>query len=432
MRRQRSLLGKVFFGGGLWFVLCCAGLAAGEGLSDWPQFRGPTGQGTSGDAGLPAKWSAAENVVWKAELPGPGTSSPVVRGPRVYLTCYRGYNVPGGPKGEMQSLQLLLVCLQRDDGKIVWTTEIAPRLPEQETIRDAHGYASSTLAVDGERIYAFFGKSGVFAFDHAGKQVWQADVGLQLNGWGSASSPVLSGDVVIVNASVESQSLVALDKQTGKEAWRVKGIKESWNTPLLAAAPAGQPELVVAVMGNVLGIDPANGAELWSCATDINWYMVPSLVTDGKVVYCIGGRTGGALAVRLGGRGEVTGTHRAWIGKKGSNVSSPLFHEGHVYWANDALGIACCCVAETGELVYEKRLEGAGQIYASPVLADGKIYYVARNGRTFVLAARPEFTLLATNEVESRGMFNASPAIAGNRIFLRSDRFLYCLGETGR
>src|SRR5262245_25885399 len=154
---------------------------------DWPQFRGPGGLGVSTATGLPTTWSQTENIVWKTELPGPGTSSPVILGDKIFLTCYTGYNVPGQSRGDMNQLKLHLLCLDRPSGKILWTTDIAPSLPEQETIRDDHGYASSTPATDGERIYVFFGKTGVFAFNLAGKQLWRTDVGSRLHGWGSAA-----------------------------------------------------------------------------------------------------------------------------------------------------------------------------------------------------------------------------------------------------
>jgi len=157
--------------------------------------------------------------------------------------------------------------------------------------------------------------------------------------------------------------------------------------------------------------------------------MVPGLVTHDEVVYCIGGRSGGALAVRAGGRGDVTQTHRLWTGKKGSNVSSPIHHAGHLYWMHDNLGIAYCADAKTGEIVYEERVAGAGQVYASPVLADGKLYYVSRYDRVFVLAAKPQFDLLATNDLKDASTFDASPAVSNGQLLLRSDRFLYCIGK---
>ncbi|MEZ6128665.1 MAG: PQQ-binding-like beta-propeller repeat protein [Planctomycetaceae bacterium] len=396
---------------------------------DWPQFRGIGGQGKSTETGLPVNWGPERNIVWKTALPGAGTSSPIFVGDRIFLTCYSGFGIPNEPTGDMNSLKLTVVCLNRSDGSLRWQTPVAPALPEQPTIRDEHGYASSTPAADDDHVYVFFGKTGVFAFDYDGHQKWHATVGANLNGWGSAASPVLCGDLLIVNASVESESLYALDKRTGTEVWRVPNIREAWNTPVLLNSSGGSTELIVPVLRNLLAFDPATGKKLWWCDTHIDWYMVPSAVVQDDVVYCLGGRSGGALAVRGGGRNDVEPSHVVWTGNKGSNVTSPVVHDGHLYWMSEKLGVAYCADAATGNIVYEERLPRAGQVYASAVLADGKIYYVARNGKTFVVAAKPVFELLATNETEERGRFDASPAIADGALFLRSNRFLHCIDE---
>ncbi len=414
----------------LWHTLLFTTITSASAV-DWPQFRGPGGSATSADKGLPATWSSSEGIAWKTELPGAGSSSPIVVGTRIFLTAYTGWNVPGESGGSQEALKRHVLCLNRTDGKIVWKIDVPTKLPEQEKIRDGHGYATSTPVSDGQRLYVFFGKSGVFALDQTnGKILWQADVGEKLNGWGSAASPILHGNLLIINASVESESLIALDKTTGKEVWRQGGIKESWNTPILVKTPEGANELVVAIFGKVLGFDPDKGTPLWSCETKIPWYMVPSIVADKGIVYCIGGRGGGgSLAIKTGGRGDVTGSHRLWQGKKGSNVSSPVYHEGHVYWASDSLPIVSCTNATTGEIVYEERLPRADQFYPSPVLADGKLYYVTRAGQVFVVAAKPQFELLGNNKFEERAMFNACPIVADNRLLIRSDRFLYCVGK---
>ncbi len=403
------------------------GAAAAQPGLEWPGFRGPNGFGVGTAKNLPVKWSATENLVWKIALPGAGTSSPVIHGDKIFLTSYSGYNVPGQDRGEQDRLRLLVHCLDRATGEIRWTKNVAPKLPEQPTIRDEHGYASSTPAIDSDRLYVFFGKSGVHAFTHGGDPLWTADVGSKLNDWGSATSPVLVGNLVVINASVESESLVALDRKTGKEAWRTTGIRESWNTPIVQTID-GKTEIVLSMFRKVLGIDPDKGAIRWSCDTGIDWYMVPGMVAKDGVVYCIGGRSGGALAVRGGGTGDVTADRRLWSGKKGSNVSSLLLHDGHLYWMNDKNETAYCADAKSGEIVYEERIPRIGEVYASPVLADGKIYYLSRHGRVAVVAAKPKFELLALNDFGDRSAFNSSPAIAGDRVYIRSNRFLYCLG----
>ena len=406
------------------------GLRAQEKSADWPQFRGPGGRGTSTNTGLPLTWSATENLVWKTALPGPGASSPIVVGDKIFVTCYSGYGVGASGRGEMSQLKLHTVCVDRAGGRILWDRSAAPHLPEQTKMREDHGYASSTPVADKNHVYVFFGRSGALAFDWAGHQLWRTEVGSQLHAWGSGASPVVFGDLLIVNASVESESLVALDKSTGKERWRAGGIREAWNTPVLIPLKDGSQELVIAMPKKVLGLDPATGKSLWECATGITWYIVPSVVAHDGVIWSLGGRSGvAALAVRAGGRGDVTGTHRLWTGETGSNVSSPVLHEGHLYWMHESRGTAFCAEAMTGRIVYEERIERAGQVYASPVLADGRLYYVSRNGRAFVLAAAPKYKLLAVNDLGDGSTFNASPAVAGSHLLLRSDKFLYCLGR---
>jgi len=406
-----------------------AGALPSGPADDWPCFRGPTGQGISHATGLPVSWSAGENIAWKTPLPGAGASSPIVIGDRIYLTCYSGYFVPGESGGSLEQLKRHLLALRRSDGEILWNRPVPARLPEERQIRD-HGYAASTPAADAERVYVFFGKSGVFAFDHAGKQLWHADVGDKTNGWGSAASPVLYKDSVFINAGVESESLVALDRRTGQVKWRAEGIREAWNTPVVITAASGRPELIIAMARKVLAFDPDSGQSLWSCDTDIGWYMVPSVVAADGVVYCLGGRSGiAALAIRAGGSGDVTATHRVWTSEKGSNVSSPVIHDGRLYWAHEQRGIAFCARADTGEVVYEQRLERAGQVYASALLADGRLYYLTRDGKAFVLAAKPQYELLAVNDLADGSVFNASPVVDGRRLLVRSDRYLYCIGQ---
>jgi outer membrane protein assembly factor BamB len=407
-------------------------LTTGSCSADWPQFRGPGALGHSEAQGVPLHWSDNSNVVWKATLPGPGASSPIVIGQRIFLTCFTGFAASSREPGEMTALKRHLLALDLADGKALWDTPVPAEQPEQDRIRENHGYASSTPVADTERIYAFFGKSGVFAFDHAGKQLWQTKVGDKLNGWGSATSPVLYRDFVIVNASVESESLVALDRKTGEEVWRAGGVPESWHAPAFVNAPDGKTEIVIAKNGRVLGFDADTGAALWNVKTGIPWYMCPTPVAENGIAYVIGGRSpNGALSIRAGGRGDVTTSHVIWKTGKGSNVPSPILHEGHLYFAHENLGIVYCLNAKSGDVVYEERLDpGPGQIYASPVLADGKIFYTARGGRTVVVAASPKFEKLADNTLESnRGVFNSTPAISGTRLLLRSNRALYCLGK---
>ena len=396
---------------------------------DWVAFRGPGGQGVSTAKALPVEWSESENIAWKIPMPGPGASSPIVFKDHIYISCYSGFFVPGESAGSQKELKRHLLCLDRKSGKTLWEKSVAAKLPEEDSIRD-HGFAASTPAADEDHVFCFFGKTGVIAFSHDGKQLWDADVGSKTHGWGSSASPVLYRNLVLINASVESNSLVALDRVTGKELWRAEGIREAWNTPVVVTNLDGKPELVIAMQGSIQAFKPTSGEQLWTCATDIGWYMVPSVVAHNGIVYCLGGRSGtAALAVKTGGSGDVTKSHRLWTSVKGSNVTSPVFHDGHLYWMNDNQGIAYCAKADSGEIVYEKRMDRSGQVYASALLADGRVYYVTREGRTFVVAASPEFKVLATNDLNDRSVFNGSFAVDGTRLLLRSDKFLYAIGK---
>lgn len=395
---------------------------------EWSRFRGPAGAGSAADVSLPLTWSPSEHIAWKTPLPGAGASSPIVFGDHIYLTAYTGFLVPGEEGGDPSQLKRHLLALSRDNGQILWDRAIPADLPEEQSIRD-HGFAASTPVADANRVYVFFGKTGVLAFDHSGQQLWKANVGQKTHGWGSSASPILYNDLVIINASVESESLVALNRETGQEVWRDGGINEAWNTPLIIEA-GGRSELIVATHGKILAFDPAHGKPLWSCDTDITWYMAPSVVAHEGVVYAIGGRSGiTALAVRGGGTGDVTSKQRLWTIKDGSNVSSPVFHQGHLYFANDNREVAYCIEAATGKVVYEQRLNRAGQIYASALLAAGRVYYTTRDGKTFVIAAKPKFEELAANSLSDGGLFNASAAVNGKQLLIRSDKFLYCIEE---
>ena len=401
---------------------------------DWTQFRGSGGLATSQEKNLPERWTASENIAWRTELPGLGTSSPITLGDRIYLTCYSGYGVQPN-EGNMDDLMRHVVCLNRTDGNLVWQKDFEPKLPESAYnggTNAKHGYSSSTPATDGERLYVFFGKSGVHCLDLKGNEIWQANVGDRTRGWGSSNSPVLFKDLVIINASIESGTLVALNKQTGEEVWKTDGIRGSWNTPLLVDTSDGKQELVVCVPQNILAFDPESGEELWTCAgIPDRGYVCPSAVAHDGIVYCIGGRQNTAIAVRAGGRGDVTESHKLWETPKGSNVSSPVYHDGHIYWVHEGRGSAYCLNAETGEVVYDERLTPRpGLVYSSVTLADGKLYAVSKHNGVYVLAAKPGFELIAHNSFEDDdARSNACLTVDDGQLLLRNDQYLYCIGK---
>src|SRR5262249_48379099 len=214
---------------------------------DWRQFRCPGELGVSREKNLPTKWSDNDNVAWKLKLPGGGASSPITLGHRVFVTCYSGYGLDNKNPGEMDDLKRHLLCVDRKTGQILWEKQFDAVLPEHKYSGEGayHGYAPSTPITDGERLYVFFGKSGVYCFDLDGKQLWHQSVGKGTNGWGSGPSPILYKNTVIINASIESGMLYALDKTSGKEVWKSKGIGGAWNTPLLVTLPTKETELVV-------------------------------------------------------------------------------------------------------------------------------------------------------------------------------------------
>jgi outer membrane protein assembly factor BamB len=404
-------------------------LAVSSFGGDWSQFRGPDGLGISIEKNVPTKWSSSENIAWKVALPGPGASSPMVAKGRVYVTCYTGYGLEPNA-GEPKDLRRHLLCFDRKNGQLLWHKEFEPKLPEHAYQGEGsyHGYTASTPVTDGERLYVFFGKSGVYAFDLDGHELWHVYVGDGTHGWGSGTSPVLFGKLLIINASVESGSLVALDKSNGQEIWRAGNVRSAWDTPLLV--PTKQPkELVVSIEGRMLGLDPNNGEALWN-ADGIHRYICPSVVAHDDVVYAIGGGHT-SLAVRIGGRGDVTQTHTVWRKEKGSNVSSPVYLDGHLYWAHDGGGYVCCQKAADGETVYQERLEPRpDKFWSSGVLAGGNLYFVSQHNGTYVVAAKPTFELVAHNFfADDDSRTNASPAVSDGQIFLRTDRNLYCIGK---
>lgn len=398
--------------------------------ADWSQFRGPSGNGVSQTTGLPTEWSSEKNIVWKAKLPGHGSSSPVLFGDQVFVTSYTGYGLTEEDNGNPSDLRLHVISVNRDSGEIMWDESVSPINEVQKITKRIvdHGYASGTPACDETGVYAFFGTSGVVAYDLKGKLKWQTDVGDGTAGFGSASSPILYKDFVIVNASIESSTVYALNKSNGEVAWKAEDIVRAWTTPSIVDVPGGKQELVVNQKNQIFGFDPDTGKKLWTCE-GIQDYVVPVVVQNEGILYCLGGRSNRSIAVRPGGRGDVTKTHKLWEVNVGANVTSPVYHDGHLYWASDR-GIAFCLNAKDGEVVYKNRLPTGARLYASIVLADGKLYVTTRDSGVIVLKAGPEYVELARNEIKSDDdLFNASPAVSEGSIYLRTNGYLYRIAE---
>ena len=419
-------------------ALALISLITTTNAADWPRFRGADGSGNAGDTKAPTTWSDAENVKWKAALPGPGSSSPIIWKNRVFVTCYSGYG--DGSDGAMEKLQRHLVCLDRATGKVLWDKAVAAEMPEDSYsgFLTEHGYASSTPATDGERVFVFFGKTGVLAFDFAGKELWKVNVGKESGNrrWGSGASLVLSGSNVIVNASEESQSIRALDKTTGKEVWKATSasLELCYSTPALVTTN-DRTDLVLAVPSELWGMNPDTGKLRWFAGTGISGNVSPSIVAADGNIYVNGGFPRlGAAAVKAGGKGDVTDSAIIWSSQNASYVPSPVVSGGHLYVVNDQ-GFALCLSAKDGALVYKERIPGASAtgrggkpFYASAVLANGLVYAVSRQNGTFVFDASPTFKLVAQNKLAGDdSQFNGTPAIADGQLFLRSNRAIYCI-----
>ena len=392
----------------------------------WTRFRGANASGVTTTSQIPLTWSDSENVAWKTALPGHGSSSPVVRNGQIFLTAFSGYGVDASKPGDIADLRLHTLCIDFESGKILWNETIEASKSEQKASQRVidHGYASPTPTIDDQAVYAAFGPSGLVAYDLSGKRLWQRSVGTNTKGFGAASSPILYKNLVIINASIEDKAAYGLDKVTGEVVWRAEGIHEAWTTPTLVVLPNGATELVLNQKAWILGLDPDTGKELWRCK-GIEDYVVPCVVVDGDMLYCSGGRQNRTIAVRAGGRGDVTETHKLWEIVAGANVTSPLYHNGYLYWSHDK-SMALCVRAKDGEEMFRKRLETTARVYASVVLAGDHLLMTTRDAGVVVLAADPVYHELGVNRLGSDSeMFNATPAIIGNSLLLRSDQFLY-------
>ena len=399
---------------------------------DWLGFRGPDGLGVHATAALPDHWSDEANLAWRAELPGPGASSPIVVDDRVFVTCWSGYGLDTQSPGDPSELRRHLFAFDRSDGSVIFEECVEPAAKEDpyEGRLATHGYASSTPVSDGERVYVFFGKRGVLAYDVEGNLEWEADVGLGSSEWntGSAPSPVLCGDHVVVLASDESTCLFAFEKDSGEVAWKREdpALHLAFDTPLVVGNT-----LIVAMLEQVWSVDPSTGQTRFSVRTATNGSLAPSLVYDAGMLYSIGGQSGTrSYAIRLGGEGDVTESHIAWSNRNGSYVPSPVLVDGHLYWI-DERGQAHCMRAEDGELIYRERTP-CSAFYASVVQAGDFLIAVSREEGALVLPAEPRFEVLAHNRFElDESIFDGSPAVTDEQLFLRSNEALYCIEDLG-
>ncbi len=425
---------------------------------NWPQWRGPRGNGVSLERGLPVKWGDEENVAWTAQLTGLSVSTPIIHGDRVFVTSQAGRgqlregNHPTLMRGEetpserslgeaasaspaQGPVTFLVEAFDRGSGRRLWEYRVraeAPEGGELPPVHRKHNLASPSPATDGERVYAWFGTGQLVALDSAGKLVWERNLAKDYSPfdipWGHSASPTVYEDSLILLCDHESASyLLALDKRTGREKWKTdrgQGLR-SYSTPTVVPGPAGD-ELVVNSSERLEGYDPKTGKPLWFLV-EPNQFPIPvPSFADGIIYTSRGYRSGPFMAIRPGARGDLKGSeHLLWHVPTGAPyVSSVVHYQGVVYMASDA-GVVQAVDAKTGERLFQGRTGGV--FSAAPVAGDGKIYFVSETGEAFVIAAKREFEILAQNPMNAR--FLASPAISGGLLFLRSDDRLIAIGS---
>lgn len=393
----------------------------GEGAGYWPRWRGPSGQGYVEGDGYVDTWSDTENVLWKATVPGSGNSSPIIWADRIFLTT--AYD--GG-----RSISLL--CFRRSDGELLWETFVP-----QQGVEYAHaknGHASATPITDGERVYASFGTHGIMAVDFEGEIIWHEDWGELNNYHGSAGSPILYDDKLIIyqdHRGTDSLGsfVAAFDKNTGETIWwREREAMTGWGTPVLLTT-GDRDELVVSSQRKVYAYDPNTGNELWTAEGNM-FEVIPTPVVGHGMVFCSSGRAGPTLAIRPGGSGDVTDSHIVWTSPKGSPfVPSAIIVGDYLYMINDMMSIITGFEARTGEVLFQGRLGQARRegFSASPVHVSGKVFFTNDGGETFVLEAGPEFKLLHVNDIGARML--ASPALVDDVWYFRTETELVAVGN---
>jgi outer membrane protein assembly factor BamB len=391
---------------------------------EWPEFRGPDGQGHSTASNLPVEWSTEKNVIWKTPIPGEGWSSPVTSRGQVFLTT----GVPGSGAGP----SLRALALDAATGRVLWNTEVfANAESSSQAIHNKNSPASPTPIIEGDRLYVHFGHHGSACLDRSGKILWRnSSLGYE-SVHGNGGSPILVDDKLVYHADGAREPFaVALDKQTGKVVWktmRTVSVRQtfSFSTPLLITLN-GRQQIISPASGAVLALDPKDGRELWRVRYGGGYSVVPRPVfADGLLFVATGFNRADLLAIRPDGAGDVTETHIAWRTTKGAPLTPSVVHVGAEIYAVSDAGIATCFDAKTGKVHWQERIEG--NYSASPLAAEGRIYFQNEIGTGVVLKASREFTKLATNKLDERTL--ASYAVVGNSFLIRTAGHLYRIGE---
>jgi outer membrane protein assembly factor BamB len=404
---------------------------------NWPNWRGPDNQGHCPEGDVPLRWSAKENVRWRVALPESGNSTPVVWGDRIFVTQAKDKTAwpPKNAGGPASAETRLLLCLQRSDGKLLWDAKVTYK--EQEATHPTNPFCSASPVTDGERVVVSFGSAGLYCYSMDGKEQWHKDFGKMEHIWGNASSPILHGQLCIFWVGPgKNQVLVALNKKTGEEVWRYeepggasglgkdKEWRGSWSTPVVIQF-ARHEELILSVPKKVLGFDPKTGKELWSCAGMGDLVYTSPICSQDGIIVAMSGYHGPSLAVRAGGTGDVTNTHRLWHQEKSNpqRIGSGVIVGEHVYILNDS-GVAQCLEVKTGKEVWSQRLAST---WSSVVAVGDRLYVPTKKSETYVFQAGPEYRELAHNRLQGEDMF-ASLAISDGDVFIRTYKALWCIG----
>ena len=429
-------------------ILIFIPIAANAQSSNWPQWRGPAGAGISNEVGLPTEWSDSKNIAWKTPIPGRGHSSPIVWNNRIFLTSsIEGPVVPGAEAvrhirkgqeylhpdsvGADHSYTLKLICLDATTGKVLWEkTVYEGRVYDNRHRKNT--YASTTPATDGKYVYLSFEAEGLYCYDFDGKLAWKTSLGkIAKGGMGPGTSPVLYENLVILQCDQEygeTSFIAAVNQKTGKEVWRVPRIhRRSWATPLLVRT-ANRTELVTSGAESVISYDPATGKELWR-APGVVSNPIPSPVAGKDLVFVsAGSQEKRAMAIRVGGAGDLAGTPNIiWSYEKGTAyVPSPILYGDYLYLLTDA-GAITCLEAATGKVIYQARMPIAAKFTASPVAFEGKILVISEDGDGFILKAGQTPEVLNANSLAEP--VYASPAISSGKIFIRGENHLYCVAN---
>jgi len=418
-------------------LLCLLALATPRAIADnWPAWRGDaSGSAESREKNLPTQWSQNRNVKWRVALPNRGNSTPVVWGGKVFVTQVV-------EKDNFRSV----MCFDRRNGKLLWQKGVTWSKPERT--HRTNPYCSASPVTDGERVIATFASAGVFCYDLDGKLLWKRDLGPQDHVWGNASSPVLYKDLCILyHGPGQGAFLIAMDKFTGRTVWKFdepkwkigkrtdgfqgneeRGIVGSFSTPIIVPA-GGRDELIMSFPLEIRAFNPETGSELWRCE-GLNPLVYTSPVYHDGVVVAMGGYYGNSLAVKVGGSGNVTATHRLWHKvRHNGGIGSGVAHNGHLYYQSSS-GVGYCLNIRTGEEIWEERLRGQSRrtgAWGSPMIAGDNIYYLNQGGDTIVFKASPKFQQVAANPTGEQT--NSSVVASDGDLFIRTHKALWCIGK---